>query len=260
MATLNFAAAEAPVHHFQDLTHIKSISPYGLPVVESCLTCKLRSNGFICCLSPASLKAVENAKHITSYPAGATIFMEGQMARGVYIVCQGQVKLTTSSLDGKTLILKIVQPGDVLGMNSVIAKTPHEVTAETLQPTQLAFISAADFSALLNDHGDIAMQAARHLSRDCQAAYSTLHSLGLATSAAAKLAQFLLQWSAEGRTSEGGVRTKLALTHEEIAQLIGSSRETVTRLLSQFKKQRVIEMNGATLVIRNKAALENAAQ
>jgi len=72
-----------------------------------------------------------------------------------------------------------------------------------------------------------------------------------------KLARLLLHWSADGQMSGGMVRVKLALTHEELAQLIGSSRETVTRILGDFKKRGVIELHGATLVIRNQAALQS---
>jgi CRP/FNR family transcriptional regulator, cyclic AMP receptor protein len=257
MATSMIASTGTTIPPLHSSAQVKPISPYGLPIVDSCQTCNLRQSGFFCGLSPVALQAIENAKHTSSYPEGALVFVEGQGPRGVYLVCQGKVKLLTTSRDGKTLILKIAHPGDVLGMNSVIARTPYEATAETLQPCQLAYIGAADFLEILTTHGDAAMQAAQHLSRDCQSAYGALHSMGLSNSAAGKLAQFLLQWSEKGLTVEGILRATLALTHEEIAQLIGASRETVTRLFGQFKKQRWAELSGSTLLIRNKLALEN---
>jgi CRP/FNR family cyclic AMP-dependent transcriptional regulator len=247
--------------HLQPLTVVesKANSPYGLPIVDSCAACKLRNSNFFCALSPESLRDLDEIKHVSSYPEGALVFVEGQAARGVYIVCQGRAKLMTTNRDGKTLILKIAQPGEILGLHSVISGQEHELTVETLQPSQLAFISREDFLKFLKSHGDACLHAAQHLSRDCQSAYDSIRSIGLSHSVSEKLARLLLQWAADGKAAEGVIRTKLALTHEEIAQLIGSSRETVTRALGEFKKRHVAELNGSTLLVRNRTALEGLA-
>jgi CRP/FNR family transcriptional regulator len=100
---------------------------------------------------------------------------------------------------------------------------------------------------------------ARHLGRDCQSAYDLIRSIGLCQSVSERLARFLLEWSSNAESTNGFVRAKLALTHEELAQLIGTTRESVTRTLSEFKRQRIIELNGSTLVLRNKAALQTLA-
>jgi CRP/FNR family transcriptional regulator, cyclic AMP receptor protein len=237
----------------------KGNSPYGLPIVDNCLQCKLRGSEFFCSLSQPAMQALDEIKHIASYPEGALVFMEGQAARGVYIVCQGTAKLCTTSSDGKTFILKLARPGEALGAHAVITDTPHEVTVETLQPSQLAFIPRREFLAFLKEHGDACLQAAQHLSRDCQSAYDVIRSIGLSHSVSEKLARLLLQWSTDAARSLNGLRLTVTLTHEEIAQLLGSSRETVTRVLGDFKKQGVVEQSGATLLIRNKAALEKLA-
>lgn len=235
----------------------KCASPYGLPIVDNCATCKLRNSGnFFCSLSQDSIQAIDQMGHASCYPEGSMVFLEGQSARGVYIVCQGRVKLTTTNSDGKSLILKIVQPGEILGLHAALAGTSHEVTAETLQPSQLTFIRREDFLRLLNQHGDACLRAAENMARDCQSAYEVIRSIGLSHSVSEKLARLLLQWSTEGKVTDGTIRMKLALTHEEMAQLIGTSRETVTRTLSDFKKKNLLELSGSTLVIRNKPALE----
>jgi CRP/FNR family transcriptional regulator len=167
--------------------------------------------------------------------------------------------MTTSS-DGRTLILKIAEPGELLGLHATIGGKLHECTVETLQPSQLAFIRRDDFLRFINEHGDACLQAAQSLSRDCQSAYEAIRSIGLCHSVSEKLARLLLQWSVDGRISDGVIRVKVSLTHEEIAQLIGTSRETVTRTLGEFRKQRYAELAGSTLIIRNKAALEKLAQ
>jgi len=231
-------------------------APYGLPIIDNCAGCKLHNSSFFCSLSPASMQALDQIKHSNCFPEGSVVFLEGQDARGVYILCQGRAKLTTTNADGKSLILKIAEPGDILGLHSVVSGKAHEVTVETLQPSQLAFIRRDDFLRFLNQHADACMSAASHLANDCQSAYDVIRSIGLSHSVSEKLARLLLQWSTDGRMVDGAIRLKLALTHEEMAQLIGTSRETVTRTLSEFKKQRLLELTGSTLVIRNKAALE----
>ena len=234
----------------------KAVAPYGLPIVDNCAGCKLRGENFFCSLSPESTRELDALKHVTSYPEGALVFVEGQATRGVYMVCHGRVKLTTTNRDGKTLILKIAQAGELLGLHSAMSGRAHEVTAETLQPCQLAFIGREDFLRFVKRQGDACLRAAQHLSRDCQSAYDSIRSIGLSSSVSQKLARLLLQWAGEGTVSNGVIRAKSTLTHEEIAQLIGSSRETVTRTLGEFRKRKVAELNGSTLVVRSKAELE----
>jgi CRP/FNR family cyclic AMP-dependent transcriptional regulator len=231
-------------------------TPYGLPIVDKCNGCPLRKEGFFCNLSAESMQELERIKHTSSHPEGALVFVEGQDARGVYIVCQGRAKMMTTNREGRTLILKIVGPGEILGLHSVISGRPHEVTVETLQPSQLAYISREDFVRFLKTHGDACLHAAQHLSRDCQGAYTSIRSIGLSHSVTEKLARLILQWVAGAQPVDGLIRTKLTLTHEEIAQLIGTTRETVTRILGDLKKRHIAELKGATLLVRNRAALE----
>ena len=237
----------------------KARSPYGLPVIDNCTTCKLRYNSFFCSLSSASLQALDRVKHVSSYPEGAMLFMEGEEARGVYIVCQGRLKLLTTNTEGKTMIVKIAKPGDLLGLYATISGEKLEVTAETLQPTQLAFVTREDFLRYIRVHGEACLHVAQHMGRDCHSAYEVIRSIALSNSVPEKLARLLMEWTVEAQESNGMVRVKLTLTHEEMAQLIGCSRESVSRSLGEFRRQRLLELNGSTLLVRNKAALESLA-
>lgn len=231
-------------------------SPYGLQITENCLICKLRQSGFFCDLPRPSLEALEKIKYASAFPQGAVLFVEGQAPRGIYIICSGRVKLSTTSRDGKTLILRIAESGEVLGLHATVSGKPYELTAETLQPCQLDFIRREDFLKFLQNHADACLNAAQHLSKNCQDAYDMIRSLGLSHSVSEKLARLLLEWSTDGDTTPEGIRIKVALTHEEIAQLIGTSRETVTRVLGEFREKKVAQLRGSTLVIQDKAALE----
>lgn len=186
-----------------------------------------------------------------------TLFVEGQAARGVFILCTGRVKLSTSSIDGRTLIVRISEPGEVLGLPATVTGTPYELTAEVIEPTQANFISRGDFLSFLCEHGEVSLRVAQQLGETYHAAVAEMRSIGLSHSAGEKLARFLLDWCANNGDGEAEIRAKLTLTHEEIAQMIGASRETVTRLFAEFKKKQLLQVKGSTITIKNKAGLES---
>ncbi len=233
-------------------------SPYGMELVEDCLSCKLCSEGFFCRLPKADMEAFQKIKFTLSYPAGAMLFGEGQTCRGIYILCKGRVKLATSSNQGQILILKIAQPGEVLGLNTTVSGGPHELTAETGQPCQLNFVKREDFLRFLQEYPEANMQVAIHLSRECQQAYQHLRSFVM-RSAPQRIARLILDWSHEDSRVATAKGIKVALTHEEIGQIIGMSRETVTRTLADFRKQGIAEFHGSTLRIQNSPALHKLA-
>jgi CRP/FNR family transcriptional regulator len=231
-------------------------SPYGLELTESCQDCHLKSENFFCKVSAKALKAFEAAKFTAAYPEGAVLFVEGQPARGVFMLCRGRVKMSITSSEGKALILKIVGAGEVLGLNAAVSGRPYEVTVETLEPCQVNFIKREEFLRFLAEHAEASIHAAQQLSSSYHAACEQIRALGLSQSAPEKLARFLLDWGGKGQATAQGIRVKLALTHEEIAQTIGSSRETVTRTLGEFRNKHFATLKGSTLVIQNKPALE----
>jgi CRP/FNR family transcriptional regulator len=233
-------------------------TPYGLEIIENCVSCKLRKDKWFCGLSPDVLKSFSAASHLSTYPGSAVLFVEGQTPRGVMVLCSGKVKLSTTSRDGKILILKMAEPGEALGLSAVISGTPYELTAETVGPCQVNFMDREALMKLLDKYGELGLHSAQALSREFQSAYRDIHELVLARSSAGKLARLLLSWSGDNERDSAGreVRIRSSMTHEEIAQMIGSSRETVTRLLSELKKKELIRLEGSTLVIRNRPALE----
>ena len=231
-------------------------TPYGLEIIESCMGCKARREGFFCRLSLPVIRSVDVVSHHTVMPAGAVLFVEGQTPRGIFILCSGNVKLSTTSKDGKVLILKQAEAGEVLGLSAVISGTNYEMTAETALPSQLNFIGRQDFMGLMQRESEVGMRAATWLSREFQGAYRDIHDLVLARSSSGKLARLLLSCAPKGVQSAQELQLRSAMTHEEMAQRIGSSRETVTRLLSDLKKKRLIRLEGAKLVIRDRTGLE----
>jgi len=210
-----------------------------------------------CDLPPAVAEALEQDAITTSYPPGAVLFAEGQAPRGVFIVRRGRVKLSVCGSDGRTLILRIADTGCPLGVAAVVSGRQYEATAETTEPSEISFLRQHDLLRLMRQHGEFALWVTQHISADYASTCREIRDLILSDSASEKLARLLVGWLDQNTASKNPSQMKLALTHEEIGQMIGSSRETVSRLFAGFKKQRLIQQTGSTLVIPDRVALES---
>jgi CRP/FNR family cyclic AMP-dependent transcriptional regulator len=240
-------------------------APYGLDIIDDCTACTNTNAQFFCGLSPSVLQSLNRVSHKSTLPAGAILFVEGQAPRGMFIICSGKVNLSTTSREGKILILKTANTGEALGLSASISGVGYETTAETATPCQLAFVERKRFLELLDAHSEIGVHTAQYLSQDYQSAYRDIHDLVLTRSSAGKLARLLLSQSCrqeanrhETHRHEAQVETRVhsVMTHEEMAQRIGASRETVTRLLSDLRKKQLIRVDGPNLIIHDRTALE----
>jgi len=234
-------------------------APYGLNVLDNCLTCPVREEYCFCNLSLHALQRLNEIKATAVYPKGSMLFMEGQQPRGVFVLCAGQAKLSASSLAGRTILTKVSDSGDVLGLNAVVSNRPYEVTGEMTEPGRASFIARDSLLQFQKDHGEVALRVAEQLSRDYYAVHEEIRILGLTRSPSQKFAMLLLSWWTKTPENHRATHVKLRLTHEEIAEILGTTRETVSRLFSKFKKKQLLQLKGANLVIRNRRALEKIA-
>ena len=239
---------------FSAETHMKS--PYGLDIVEDCARCTLSRSGFFCGFSQTAKIALNRISHKSTLPAGAILFVEGQSPRGVFVLCSGRVNLSTTSREGKILILKTAEAGECLGLSAAISGVGYEATAETATPCQLNYVDRKHVLELIASESEVGMHATQCLSREFQTAYRDIHDLVLTRTSSGKLAKLLLSHSPSSDVENAEVRIQSPMTHEEMAQRIGSSRETVTRLLSDLKRRQLIRHDGPTIVIRSRSALE----
>jgi len=223
--------------------------PYGLDIIDDCRRCPIKQDHLFCNLPMNILQHLTQIKATAIYPKAAVLFSQGQQPRGIFVLCVGRAKLSASTCAGKTLITKIAVHGDVLGLGAVISNRQYEVTAEMMEPGQADFIPRNEFLEFMNKHQEVALRLTKQLSRDYFEAYDAVCTLGLAISPAEKLAKLLLSWH--------GSNGQLMFSHEEIAEMIGSTRETVTRLFSAFKKKDLLHVKGAKLIILNKGKLQD---
>lgn len=202
---------------------------------------------------------LEATASTVAYPKGAVLVHEGHEVRGVFVVCEGRVKLSTSSRNGKSVILRIAERGDIIGLPGTISGQPSQATAETLEPVHARFIGRTDFLHFMRQNGEAAIRVTELLNAILSVFYQRVRCLGLSNSAAERMVRFLLALVTKtgSLTSEDGhFRIPLLVTHEEIGQMIGISRETVTRLLLDFRRQRLITISEPGAAVLSKPGLE----
>jgi CRP/FNR family transcriptional regulator, cyclic AMP receptor protein len=218
-----------------------------------------RAGEFFKSLPPEALSDFKSLEYLAHHSGNTILFLEGETSTRVLVLLEGKVKLSINSIDGRRLILRIAHTGEILALNSALSGGPYAITAETLHPCTIAALRREDFLSFLLRYPIAYQGAARELSLDYTRACERLHTIRLQSTAQIKLARLLLEWCADGQQTGCGTRIKLSLTHKEIGECIGCSRETVTRTMNDFKHQHLLDHHGATLVIPNRVALESYA-
>lgn len=229
---------------------------YRVDAGDRCESCRSRPGGFFSALSPNAVQAFESAKHNCAYPPGAMFFMEGQESSGVFLLCRGRVKLTMTRSDARSIIVRIAEPGELIGLDCAIAGKPSLLTAEAFDPCVVHVVRRDALRTLMREHHELCIAITEQLSRDYRSACFHIRALGLSRTASEKIVHFLLAWAAKGMETAEGLSVNIPLKHEEIAQIVGVSRETVTRMLTELRHKGLITIKGASVLIRNKSALE----
>ncbi len=228
-------------------------TPYGLPDIEDCATCPAKDDGTFCNMPETSQKSWTEARRCNLYPSGAVLFVQEQSQRDICVICVGRVKLYSTTPDGKTIIHRICEAGEVLGLSAALEGSGYEATAETLEPCVISFINTDDLRGMMKTDPEVAFRVARHLSFEVRNAWSQIQTLGSQSTATEKLARFLLSASpANGKIS-------MHLTHKEVADMLGVARETVTRSLTELKQSHVIRIRGHVITVVDQPHLSKLA-
>lgn len=211
----------------------------------------------------SSLLHVMRASNIANlnslHGRGRVLFAEGEPARGVYILRTGRAAVSISSREGRVVMLRMARAGDVLGLNSALRDGSYDTTVKTLEPSRTDFIHRAELIELMQQ-SHAAQAILNMLSRELTELTDRAKLLLLPQSVGGRLAKLLLEWSKKSIShTTGAIRVDRAFTHEEIAQMVCSSRETVTRLLASLRKQQVIRVTSDSILICDHLALERLA-
>lgn len=240
-----------------------------MPLRRSCIQCETKGPHCFCSLDRVALQRLDGMGNTLRLNAHEQVLREGYAPEQVYIVCHGTIKLTTSSSDGRLLLLRIVGPGDVLGLAAALKRSRYEATAETLEPCELKAIPRTHFLLFMEEFQAAGRNSVMAMAREYDSAVLSARRLALSSSAAAKLASVLVEWGGlvlagdhddhTGRLPNS-VQFRMPLTHEELGHMAGISRETVTRVLSAFRKENLVQMEGNILHLNDLQRLRNHAE
>jgi len=211
-------------------------------------------------LSAEGLRELESIASIVDYKAGGILFLEQMPLDQVFIVLEGDVRLSLQDAGGRRLTLRVARRGAVLGMHSVLFGSPSEWSADILYRSRIALIERDDFLRFAQRYPEVHRLATVELMAILGHACATLRIVGLTTCVRRRLASQLLEWGERGNKTGDQTQFCMALTHAQIAEFIGAVRETVTRALIAFKQRGLVEIRGTMLRIPSTAALRKCAE
>ncbi len=210
-------------------------------------------------LGPEGLEKLRKMSRTLRYERGQVIFEEGEPAFGLYIVCQGKVKLAKHSLKGKKQILKLLGPGEILGEKTLFDREVYTAYAETLEDTTLHFIEREPFIEFLKEYPEVALRLIEKLSRELKAFQDKLMEASYEGSLE-RLARLLLMMARKyGVETEKGLDVGVELSRQELAELAGISTETAIRMLSRMKDRGLITLEGHKIYILDRSSLNELA-
>ena len=229
----------------------------GIPCEDKCST--WNAGVFFESISKIAISEFESLGTTYRCQAGTVLFAKQQESSTILLLREGGVKLSLNSSAGERHIIGMARPGEILGLTSVVSGLPYQMTAESQFLCTITQIPRPAFLDFLIRYPVACMNVARQLSLENKRACDQLHILGLTLSAPRKLACLLLEWCADSDPYGRGTLCHCSLTHGEIGEYIGVSRETVTRALTDFKARGLIQQHGAILITPDRRALANFA-
>jgi CRP/FNR family transcriptional regulator, cyclic AMP receptor protein len=232
--------------------HVVKPSPLG------CAACANRRPGWFCSLGSAVLADLELATSTISLPGQARLFTQGEDARCLYLICSGYLKLTAGRQDDRHMIVRVAGPGSMLGLYAVLSHGVYEVTAESLTSAQLRPVERERFLNFLRNHKEAQLRAVQCICQEYRFALQDACRIALAETVAARLARLLVELAHQigEHTDKGEFRFPLLLTHEEMASMTCTTRETVTRTLGQFRKNGWIGIEDSMVTLHDANRLE----
>lgn len=231
--------------------HAPRSSPLG------CAACANRRPGWFCSLGSAVLADLELATSTISLPAQASLFVEGEEARCLYLICSGYMKLTAGKQQDRHMIVRVAGPGSMLGLYAVLSHGVYEVTADSLTAAQLRPVERERFLSFLRSHKEAQLRAVQCICQEYRFALQDACRIALAETVAARLARLLTELAHQigEHTEKGEFRFPLLLTHEELASMTCTTRETVTRTLGQFRKEGWISIEDSVVTVHDDSKL-----
>jgi CRP/FNR family transcriptional regulator len=212
-----------------------------------------------CDLSASAMSCLEKVSVECRLPARATIFEQEGLTSSIFLICKGRVRVYSTASSGRIMISRIAVRGDMLGLSAMLNQEPNEATAETVEAATVKSISCAAFERLLKVSNEISAMTVHVLARENHGTFIEARRLALSLSISGRLSDLLLNYAHYAPSSVPPITFRMKFTHEELGNMLGTSRETVTRLLNRYERDGFIARCGSTVRILKPARLASLA-
>jgi CRP/FNR family transcriptional regulator len=224
----------------------------------TCQSCAQRFTSVFCKAKQEFITEINEQKICNIYKKGQTLFNEGSYPFGVYCINDGKVKLSHLGDDGKEQIIRLLRGGDVLGYRALLSGERYSASAIALEDTQVCFIPKELFISVLKNDTGLAFEMMKLLSDELHKAEVKLTHLAQKP-IRERLAETLLFIKETYGFEADGITLSVRLSREEIANLVGTATESTIRLLSEFKKDGMVELDGKKIkILRQKELIKTA--
>lgn len=197
------------------------------------------------------LQKIDNISIMRSYAKGRIIFMEGEPGEAFYYIKSGLIKIYKVSSDGREHILHILNEGHVFAEVTLFSNSPYPATAEVLEDAQVGMIKNSELEKLITENAEISLELIKYLNKRLVEAQNKVRNLALYDTYG-RTAQALVKLAEDyGRKTHEGVELDLNISRQELANIVGTTRETVIRVLAAFKKEKSIDLDKSSIIIKN---------
>ncbi len=224
------------------------------PLDLSCDSCTIRTHPLFRHLEEQELQEIMLNKITESYKRGSIVYQEGNRMKGFCCVQSGIIKIYQTGFDGKEQIIRFAKPGDIIGYRSVVSNEPACTSTEVIEEAVLCHIPTEILLNLVKTNGNFAVELMKLTCKELGEANSYITDIAQKT-VKERLAEILIQLDEEFGVDSDGV-LKISLTREELSNIVGTATESIIRLLSDFKSQDYIEINGRKIKILDKPGLK----
>jgi len=223
-------------------------------VKDSCYYCSARYKSIFNELGLEEARIMDSSKKCTIYKKGQKIFEEGTYPHGVYCINSGKIKVTQMGTDGKEQIIHLCVDGDVMGYRSVLSGDKYSCSATVLETSSVCYIPVNVFTDLVKENARLTSKIIQLFSAELKVAETTITNMAH-KSVKERLAQAILLLKETYGYEKDGCTVNVSITREDMASMVGTAREVVTRLLLELRKEGSIELTGKKVQILSQQKL-----
>jgi len=222
--------------------------------VTSCDQCESASNSIFCVLNKIELAKLSETKSHISYKKGQTVFYEGNHPHGLYCIYSGKVKIHKLGHDGKDQILRLAKKGNVIGYRALLSDDYYNASATAIEDSVICFFPKKDYQTQIISNPNLSMQIIKLLSSDLKLAEQKAMNM-VQKQVRERIAETLLMLKEFFGLESDNATISTVLTRESIGNIAGTTTETAIRTLSDFQKNRTVELVGKKIKILNNKEL-----